>query len=185
MGLRIIAGAFKGRILKAPKGQATRPTQGMLRAAVFNICQNEIENSRFLDLFAGSGAMGLEALSRGAKWATFVEESRLAISCIRENIAFLQVEKKAELLAMDAKRALSLLAKKEMQFDLIYVDPPYDASIDLAPIVPLLAPEGTLFLEERFNPKKSQPLSIPGLQCKTLRKFGTALLSILVRSELL
>lgn len=85
MTLRVIAGKYKGRSLKTPKATSTRPTQGMLREAVFNICQNEIEGAFFLDLFAGSGAMGFEAISRGAMKATLVEQNRQAQLCIKEN----------------------------------------------------------------------------------------------------
>ena len=112
MTLRIIAGAYKGRLLKTPKGPSTRPTQGMLREAVFNICQNEIEGARFLDLFAGSGAMAFEALSRGASRIILVEENRNAIACIRENLSLLKAEERAALLPVKAARALQLLSKE-------------------------------------------------------------------------
>lgn len=178
MTLRIIAGTFKGRLLKAPKGPSTRPTQGMLREAVFNICQNEIPNARFLDLFAGSGAMGLEALSRGASHATLVEQNRHAAACIKENIATLQLQPQTTLIPTDVTRAIALLAKQSAQFDIIYIDPPYDTPFDLEPLIPLLAPNATLFLEERHNPKKPhQPPESPHLQLKDTRRFGIALLS--------
>lgn len=173
MGLRIIAGKFKGRILKTPKSASTRPTQGMLREAVFNICQNEIVDARFLDLFAGSGAMGLEALSRGAAHVTFVEQNGQAIACIKENIAALQVEKLTRIIPRDASRALGLLAGEV--FDLIYIDPPYDTPMDLTPMMPLLAANGSLFLEERYDPKRNE--SNYGLKAKEVRRFGTALLT--------
>lgn len=179
MTLRIIAGTFKGLLLKAPKGPSTRPTQGMLREAVFNICQNEIPGARFLDLFAGSGAMGLEALSRGAAHATLVEQNRNAIACIKENIASLHVENQTSLIPYDASRALALLAKQSVLFDIVYIDPPYDSPMTLEPLIPLLAPHATLFLEERHNPKKPhQPTTHPSLHLKDTRRFGIALLSI-------
>ncbi|HSX11409.1 MAG TPA: 16S rRNA (guanine(966)-N(2))-methyltransferase RsmD [Chlamydiales bacterium] len=179
MSLRIIAGTFKGRLLKAPKGPSTRPTQGMLREAVFNICQNDIGNARFLDLYAGSGAMGLEALSRGAAHATLVEQNRHAIACIKENIAALHLESQAALIPFDANRALTLLTKQGALFDILYVDPPYDSPVPLEPLVPLLAPHATLFIEERYNPKKPhQPPTHASLHHKETRRFGIALLSI-------
>lgn len=179
MTLRIIAGKFKGRLLKAPKTNSTRPTQGMLREAIFNICQNEIENARFLDLFAGSGAMGLEALSRGALHTTFVEKNRQAILCIKENIAILKLEKQSTIIPTDASRAVEILAKQAAQFELIYIDPPYEIPFDLKPVVPLVAESGILFLEERHNPKKAHtPIELPGLTLKDTRRFGIALLSI-------
>ena len=180
MTLRIISGTFKGRQLKTPKSTSTRPTQGMLREAIFNICQNEIAGARFLDLFAGSGAMGLEAISRGAAHSTFVEQNRQAIMCIKENITMLKVEPQTKVIPTDAARAITLLANQ--QFDLIYIDPPYDMLFDFAPVAPLLAPNGTLFIEGRHNPKQQhKPVELPGLRHKDTRKFGIALLSIYLR----
>lgn len=182
MTLRIIAGSFKGRLLKAPKGPSTRPTQGMLREAVFNICQSEIANARFLDLFAGSGAMALEALSRGASHSTLVEQNRNAIACIKENIAILHVEAQTNLIPCDTNRAITLLVKQGALFDIIYIDPPYDTPVLLAPLIPLLAPQALLFLEERHNPKKQhQAPPHPGLQLRDTRRFGIALLSTFSR----
>jgi 16S rRNA (guanine966-N2)-methyltransferase len=182
MTLRLIAGRFKGRLLKTPKSASTRPTQGMLREAVFNICQNEIEGAHFLDLFAGSGAMGLEALSRGAAHATFVEQNRNAIACIKENIAQLQVSQETTLIPTDVARALALLAKQKARFDLIYIDPPYDLSLNLTAIEPLLKPNTLLFFEELYTPQKKH-LSYPFLKLRDSRRFGTALLSIFERPE--
>jgi len=178
MTLRIIAGTLKGRLLKTPKGPSTRPTQGMLRGAVFNICQNQIQRARFLDLFAGSGAMGFEALSRGAAHATLVESNRLAIACIKQNTQALKLESLITLLPISASTALKMLTPP---FDLIYIDPPYDS-----PIGPLLteilahklaAPHATLFVEERYHPhKKPTPFDSPHLVLKDSRRFGAALL---------
>ena len=150
----------------------------MLREAIFNICQNEIEGARFLDLFAGSGAMGLEALSRGASHATFIEQNRIAIQCIKENIAALQVEKACRIVPMHYLKALSLLQQEKMQFELIYVDPPYDMFIDLTSIASLLAPVGILFLEERNHPKQTKATELPHLRIKNVRRFGIARLSV-------
>ena len=179
MTLRIIAGRFKGRLLKAPKSVSTRPTQGMLREAVFNICQNAIPEARFLDLYAGSGAMGLEALSRGAAHATFVEQNRNALICLRENIATLQLEAETTLLPIPVTRAVALLTQQSAHFECIYIEPPSDHPPDLELILPLLAPNATLFLEERHDPKNPpQPLHFPSLHLKDSRRFGIALLSI-------
>ena len=176
MTLRIIAGTYKSRILKTPKIASTRPTQGMLREAIFNICQNEVADARFLDLFAGSGAMGLEALSRGASHCTFVEQNRQALTCIKQNIATLGVAPQTKIIPTDVARALELLARQ--QFDLIYIDPPYDTIFDLAPVAPLLSANGILFLEERHNPKKKhEPAELPGLRLRDARRFGIAILS--------
>lgn len=166
--MQIISGQYKSRTLLAPKGQLTRPTSGRLREALFNICQNEIHEANFLDLFAGSGAMGLEALSRGAKRAVFVDNSRDSIRCIQANLAALKTEKSAEVIYMDVFEAMKKLAKRGIEFDVIYADPPYDQAakeganslsahvvavldelIDLK--LPLLKSEGILFVEDAFN----------------------------------
>jgi 16S rRNA (guanine(966)-N(2))-methyltransferase RsmD len=177
MTLKLIAGKFKGRKLKTPKSSTTRPTQSVLRGAVFNICQNEIEGARFLDLFAGSGAMGLEALSRGASHATFVEQNRHAAQCIEENIETLGIEPQTALLKLDAEKALGILARQESKFEVIYVDPPYDFHFDLLFLIPLLTPQGILFVEERASPK-TKKMELPHLELLDSRKYGTARLFI-------
>lgn len=178
MTLRIVAGKFKGRTLKAPKSNSTRPTQGMLREAVFNICQMEVPDTRFLDLFAGSGAMGLEALSRGASHSTFVEQNRQAAACIRENIATLELEAQTTIIPTDATRAIAILTKQSAQFDIVYIDPPYDTPFPVDTLLPILAPNALIFLEERHNPKKAHTIpSFPKLIHKDTRRFGIALLT--------
>ncbi len=182
MNFRIIGGQFKGRPLKAPKATSTRPTQGMLREAVFNICQNEIEGARFLDLFAGSGAMGLEAVSRGASHAALVEKNRQATACIKENIHSLQIESLAEIFPMNAEKAISVLQKQGSHFDIVYIDPPYDTKDTpvknlLDAILPLLNPGAIVFVEERHSLKAvSAPYESPSLLLKDSRRFGIALL---------
>jgi len=161
MSLRIIGGAFRNRLLKAPKGEQTRPTLAVLRKAVFDILQSQIEDSHFLDLYAGSGAMGLEALSRGALHATFVETDRHALRCIEENTRLLKVQDQCTLLSYDVLLALKKMAKKERRFDIIYADPPYAPAAKLLLLQeillffdahPLLNTEGKLFLEEAAPP---------------------------------
>ncbi len=174
--MRIIAGKFKGRMLKTPKGSSTRPTQGMLREALFNICQNEIKGARFLDLFAGSGAIGLEAISRGASHVSFIEQDRRAIQCIQENITALNIESATRIIPTNASRGLNLLAKEGAKFDLIFIDPPYDMQVDLNRVAQLLALNGTLFLEKRYKPIKSMP--VPGLKMKEERRFGDTTLTL-------
>jgi 16S rRNA (guanine966-N2)-methyltransferase len=179
MTLKIIGGKFKGRVLKVPSGPSTRPSQGMLRESLFNIVQGEIEGARFLDLFAGSGAIGLEALSRGAGGATLVEQNPRAIACIKENIDALHLGTQARLIPLNSKKALFLLTKEGTQFDLIFIDPPYDLSIEdfSGQLFSLLSPGGAVFLEQRFSEKtKNHPPEIAGLQLKNSRRFGIALL---------
>lgn len=176
MTLRIAGGAFRGRILKTVKSSKTRPTTSMLREAVFNICAEWVFNARFLDLFAGSGAMGFEAISRGATFATFIEKDRRAVQCIRENASLLQIEPQVQILALDAKTAIARLLSPS---DLIYIDPPYD--FDTTEIFHLLiehnllAPRGLVFLEERYNPKAKPPTNLhPSLELFESRRYGIA-----------
>ncbi len=173
MTLRIISGIYKGRSLKTPKSLTTRPTQSVLREAVFNICQNEIQGARFLDLFAGSGAMGLEALSRGASHVTFVEQNRNALACIRDNIAHLEASSLSSLIPYNAERAIAILTKQGALFDIIYVDPPYDLFFPIESLAVLLAPHALLFVEERAHSKKT-PIDLPSLQIRNSRRFAAA-----------
>ena len=175
MTLRIIAGHLKGRPLKTPKGPSTRPTQGMLREAVFNICQNRIEGANFLDVYAGSGAMAFEAISRGASHAVLIEKNKIAISCIKENIKILQIERQIEVITADAVTSVKRIERK---FDIVYIDPPYETPT--APLIEqllkaqLLNPDAILFIEERDI--KSKAPEFPHLILKNSRRFGVALL---------
>ncbi|MBI3508046.1 MAG: 16S rRNA (guanine(966)-N(2))-methyltransferase RsmD [Chlamydiia bacterium] len=178
MTLKIIGGTFKSRLLKSPRGATTRPSAAMLREALFNICQAQVPGATFLDLFAGSGAVGLEALSRGATHAYFVEKERHAAQCIRENIATLQVQEQATLYHTDYRVALEKMEQKGMQFDLVFVDPPYD--VEMGPILKgvvqhkILKGTSLLFAEQRFS--KEPPYSSSQLICLESRRFGDAVL---------
>lgn len=123
MSLVIISGIFKGRKIKTVPSLSTRPSLSKCRAALFNICQTKISGSCFLDLYAGSGAIGIEALSRGASFAIFVENNKKAAKCIKENIALLKVEDKSELICQDVFLALKKIKQK---VDIVYIDPPYE-----------------------------------------------------------
>ena len=149
--MRIVGGIYRSRTLNAPKGMATRPTLDQTREALFNILQGRIAGARFLDLFAGSGAVALEAVSRGAETAALCDQSRAACACIRENIRRLDCEERTRLLEMPAERAMALLCREQAQFDLIFLDPPY--AVDLGPVLAglkekaLLAPGGLVIAE--------------------------------------
>lgn len=130
MSVRVIAGDFKRRVLKTPPGLLTRPTGARVREALFSIL-GDLANLEVLDLYAGSGALGIEALSRGAARATFVENERHALACIRDNVRVLGVEARTTVLALDVERAQSALGSSKQRFDLIFCDPPW-AHIDRA-----------------------------------------------------
>lgn len=122
--MRIIAGTARSLPLKSLEGRDTRPTTDRIKETLFNILQPGIAGSNFLDLFAGSGQIGLEALSRGADHAVFVENNKKACACIEDNIRFTRFESRAKLLTMDACSALRSLEGKDA-FDYIFMDPPY------------------------------------------------------------
>lgn len=152
MKIKIISGQLKGRYIKTPSSKTTRPTSSLLREAFFNILQSSIEDAKFLDLFAGSGAMGIEALSKGALSSTFVEKDKFAFSIIKDNISSLNLEGQADIFFMDVKKAVQFFKRKKKTFDIIFCDPPYK----LAPKIvfgllveasKLLSSGGRLFLE--------------------------------------
>ncbi len=123
--MRIIAGSARGRTLCAPKGMDTRPTQDYVRESLFNILQQETPEARVLDLFAGSGALGLEALSRGAEFAAFADVSPLAIACITKNSEELGFVDSVSIVKADWQAALDRWAREHRTFSLIFLDPPY------------------------------------------------------------
>src|SRR5882762_5791801 len=129
--MRIIAGKYRGRRLKSPPSRETRPTSDRLRETLFNILAPRIKDARFLDLCAGSGAVGIEALSRGAAHATFVDQSRKMCALIEANIEELADEIDVEVVSGEAFEFLGRRAKKEgSPFDIIFFDPPYESDYD-------------------------------------------------------
>lgn len=179
MSLKILGGEFGGRLLKAPKGDQTRPTTSMLRKAVFDILQPKIHGAIFLDLFSGSGAMGIEAVSRGAAKAIFVDSHREAIRALKDNITLLKIEDRTEVMQSDVFKALLLLQKRGAVCDLIYADPPYDKSQLYRDLLvffdasPLLAPHGTLFIESPApSPYKKEAYSLRRLRELPTRSYG-------------
>ncbi len=148
MVIRITGGECRGRIVTGPEGLEARPTASKIRQAFFNILCNKTTGSRFLDLFAGSGLMGLEALSRGADMLVFVEESRKMVRAIESNLKTLGYE--GEVIAGDVRRVIPVL--EQHGYDIIYADPPYrsnlaDCVLSLLDKHQLLAPEGVLAVE--------------------------------------
>lgn len=180
--MRIIAGTFKNRVIKTPKTKETRPTSGVIREAVFNICQSKIVGAKVLDLFAGSGAIGLEALSRGAKSVDFVESSKIVARCILENIKELDVKDRAKLYQMDVFLFLSRVGKFKKKYDIIYIDPPYlkvkfeekTAILEQISRINLLENEGIIFLEEGLV-KEPYEYKIDGFVIATRQKANMTL----------
>lgn len=123
--MRIVAGQWRSRIIDAPKGSATRPTLDKVREAVFSSLGGYFSHGSFLDLYAGSGANGLEALSRGMDQAVFVDRSYEAVKTIRKNVNSFHCEDRVTVLKMNDFQALQVLKEQEKLFDYVYLDPPY------------------------------------------------------------
>lgn len=124
--MRVIAGTAKSIQLVTLEEDATRPTTDRIKETLFNMIQFDVPNCIFLDLFSGSGAIGIEALSRGAKQAVFVDKSPKAIKCIKENIKKTNFNDKSKILNTDALTSIHELDNHGMQFDIIFIDPPYN-----------------------------------------------------------
>lgn len=123
--MRVIGGDLRGRRLTAPRGRTTRPTADRVKESLFNVLATVVPGAAVLDLFAGSGALGIEALSRGAERAVFVESNRSACQVLRQNIAQLGLHDRAEVKQMTVQSALAQLTASGQRFDLLFVDPPY------------------------------------------------------------
>lgn len=128
--MRVIAGSARRLLLKTVEGMDTRPTTDRIKETLFNMIQNDLYGCSFLDLFAGSGAIGIEALSRGAKEAVFIDNGSRQLSCIRENLTTTKLLEKAEVLGCDVLSGLKLLAKRNRRFDYIFMDPPYNHGLE-------------------------------------------------------
>jgi 16S rRNA (guanine966-N2)-methyltransferase len=174
--LRVISGRYGGRRLQAPRGAATRPTADRVREALFSILGARVEGTCVLDLFAGSGALGLEALSRGAAAVTFVDSSPAAQRAIRANLEALGAE--AEVVRSDALRWLGSASAGARQYDLVFLDPPYRRAGAVAgelsaAVPPVLAPGALVVVES----DRRAPLE---LQVPTIdeRRYGDTLIRI-------
>lgn len=127
--MRVIAGSAKRMQLKTVEGMDTRPTTDRIKETLFNMISKYLADSNFLDLFSGSGGIGIEALSRGAASAVFVEQSKKAMNCIRDNLKTTKLDKRAETLEMDVISALNCMEHLK-KFDYIFMDPPYNELLE-------------------------------------------------------
>ena len=183
--MRIVAGDLRGRPIRAPEGQGTRPTSDRARQAVFNILEHAawadgVEGLRVIDLFAGSGAMGLEALSRGADACLFVETAEPALAALTGNIEALKVNERAQVLRLDATR-LPPRGAAEPPFDLAFLDPPYGKALGAAALAAILdggwlAPGGLAVLERSAG---EAALDAPGWDMLDERRYGAAVVAFL------
>lgn len=173
--MRVIAGTAKGHPLVAPTGRGTRPTADRVREAVFSSLQPVIAGTDVLDLYAGSGAMGIEALSRGAASATLVERHGRACATIRDNLVTTKVEDRATVVTADVRSALRTLAADARRFDVVFCDPPYRVDVDeldevLGLLAPVLVDDGLVRLEQAATaPDVAWPAPLLGGR---VRRYG-------------
>jgi 16S rRNA (guanine966-N2)-methyltransferase len=174
--MRVIAGRYRGRRLQAPPGDATRPTSDRVREALFSVLADRVDGARVLDLFAGSGALGIEALSRGAAEATFVDTAPAAIRAVRANLEAIGAA--AEVRRADARRFLGGASAAARQYDLVFLDPPYRLAGRLgdeltAALPAVLAPGAAVVAES----DRRAPLEL-GLPILDERRYGDTLIRI-------
>jgi 16S rRNA (guanine(966)-N(2))-methyltransferase RsmD len=183
--MRVIAGKFRSRQLKSLKGMALRPTSDRLRETLFNVIGDRVEGSRFLDVFAGTGAVGIEALSRGAREAVFIENHAPAAALIEKNLESLGLRAEARVLRLDAARGLQRLAAeaaaKRKDYDMVFLDPPYAAAEDYRRVLSFLGAssllaEDSLVIAEH-QPKLELPETTGNLDRVRMLRQGDAALS--------
>lgn len=182
--MRIIAGKYRSRILKSLKGSALRPTSDRLRETLFNVLGGRVSGARFLDIFAGTGAIGIEALSRGAAEAVFIENHKPAVTLIRRNLESLRITTEAQVLTLDALRGLERLAQKhkptDQPFGFVFVDPPYalkeeyERTLGFLGSAPFLALGSLVIAEHRRTLELPQRIGRL-LQTRILRQGDAAL----------
>lgn len=170
--MRIIAGSARSRTILAPEGRDTRPTLDRVRENLFNILMRRTPGARVLDLFAGSGSLSLEALSRGAAHSVLVDFDRAAIRCIQLNVTALRFTEETRILPVDWKTAVSQLQREGAKFDLIFLDPPYkmhDLTEVSKALIPLLAEDALIVVEHEV---RTMPALCEGFDMTDTRKYG-------------
>ncbi|MDH7479654.1 MAG: 16S rRNA (guanine(966)-N(2))-methyltransferase RsmD [Syntrophomonadaceae bacterium] len=184
--MRVIAGSVRGFRLQAPPGQRTRPTADRVKEALFNILAPYLSDRRVLDLFAGSGALGIEALSRGAGRAVFVEKDAAALRALRANLASTGMVERAEVLPLDVSIAIKNLQDRDEKFDLVFLDPPYrqgliDSTLEKLAARPLLAPHGLVVAES--SEREPVPDVVAGFKCYRRETYGDTRLHFFHREK--
>ena len=177
--MRIIAGAYKGRRLTTPRGETTRPTADQVRIALLDALMPWLPEARVLDLFAGAGGVGLEALSRGAAHATFVERDARAVQALRANVTGLGVERAARVVRGDVRRALQTLRREAERFDVVFLDPPYEGD-DVASTLDALGGGAVVVAQHRT--KRAPAASVGALSAFRTRRFGETTLTFFRRA---
>jgi len=181
--MRVISGSARGTRLKTPDGQLTRPTSDRVKEAIFSVIQFELEGSRFLDLFGGSGQMGIEALSRGAKSAVFVDGRREACRLIQDNLKLTRLQDKATVLQSDY---LAYLSRCRETFDIIFLDPPYaevflENSLKKISEIDILSSRGIIICERPAD--KLLDFEVPGFQRGKDYRYGNTWVTIFRKEQ--
>ncbi len=176
--MRVITGTARGVQLKAPKGMDTRPTMDQVKEGIFSAIQFEVEGRRVLDLFAGSGQLGIEALSRGAAHCTFIDRGKEPCAIVRENLKKTRLEDRATVLQADYS---SYLKTCRQQFDLILLDPPYaeiflESALKIVSEIDILTNSGIIVCERPCSKELSG--EFPGLVCYREYRYGKAAVTI-------
>ena len=182
--MRIIGGEFKSRLLHFPKTRLTRPMTDRAKETTFNILGGLVDGKHVLDLFAGSGSLGLEALSRGAMTVTFVDQASWAIPVIQKNLVSLELEKKALLMKSDVFRAIDKLKKSEKTFSFVFVDPPFNKGLVKKTLIKLdqsgiVLPFGQVVVGH--SSQEPLPESLQTLKLARTKRIGQSCLSFLFR----
>lgn len=182
--MRVIGGNARGRRLKVPKGQSLRPTAARVKEALFNILPRDLSGIKFLDLFAGTGNVTIEALSRGAAEAILVDSSPESGNVIRENLRRLRLMDRTKVWITPVARALRLLARRGEKFDMIFLDPPYEhklveATLKIIAHGGLLRDSGILIAEHSV--RETTESRYDGLVLHDRRRYGSTLLSFFAR----
>ncbi len=180
--MRVIAGTCRSMPLRTLPGNNTRPTTDRIKETLFNIMQLDVPGSRFLDLYAGSGAIGIEALSRGASHCVFVEQDRQAVRVITDNLRFTKLDKSAEVMHTDAASALRVLDGRARAgllapFDIVFMDPPYDQELEKESLLYLagscLLAEGALIVAEASMDTDFSYLAEAGYTVRKEKRYKT------------
>lgn len=183
--MRVIAGVARSLPLKTPGGTKTRPTTDRIKETLFNMLQSRIAGAIFVDMFSGSGGIGIEALSRGAAKAYFIENDPKALACIRENLQFTKLDKSGMIINTDA---CASIARIEEVADILFMDPPYDSGQDVA-VLQLLShasciDEETLIIVEAALNKESSSYEAYGFQVIREKEYKTNKHVFLKRGEI-
>ncbi len=183
--MRVIAGSARRLQLKTPEGMETRPTTDRVKESLFNMLNPDIYGCRFLDLFSGSGAIGIEALSRGAQKAVFVDNSKICTDIIKENLKFTKLEDNAEVINGDVIDTINELGSRNAVFDIIFMDPPY-AGGHYDPVLNTIVKAGILSENGYVVAESAKNYDFPlvnGFKINKERKCGPAVMTFLYLGE--